>query len=49
MNRRRPALIRSHRVELTLGVALFVASTWLIWDAYEGRGRRRPFPARFLP
>jgi hypothetical protein len=28
---------------------MFLASTWLIYDAYEGRGRKRPFAARLLP
>lgn len=45
----RPSLLRDRSTELTLGVALFLASAWLIYDAYEGRGRPRPFVARFLP
>ena len=47
--KKRPAVIADHSTELALGVALFLASTWLIWDAYEGRGRKRPFMARLLP
>jgi len=45
----RPALIRDRHSELLIGAALFVGASWLIWDAYEGRGRKRPFLARFLP
>lgn len=37
------------RTELWLGAAAFIAATWLIYDAYEGRGRQRPFLAKFLP
>lgn len=45
----RPALLRDRGTELALGIGLFLASAWLIYDAYEGRGRTRPFIARFLP
>ena len=45
----RPGLLRNRDGELVLGVVLFAASAWLIYDAYEGRGRKRPFVARFLP
>lgn len=31
------------------GVALFVAGSWLLYQGYEGAGRKRPFWARFLP
>jgi hypothetical protein len=41
--------LQDRGLELGLGVVLFVVSSWLIWDAYEGRGKQRPFPARFLP
>jgi len=46
---KRPALLANRRTELWAGAVLFVGSSWLIWDAYEGRGRKRPFVARFLP
>lgn len=45
----RPKQLADRRTELLLGVALFIASSWLIYDAYEGRGRTRPFAARLLP
>lgn len=47
--RRRPAMLADRRAELAAGVLLFIASSWLVYDAYEGRGRRRPFAARLLP
>ena len=46
---KRPGLLRNRDAELVLGIALFALSAWLIYDAYEGRGRQRPFIARFLP
>jgi hypothetical protein len=49
MTKKRPALLANRNTELTLGVGLFIASAWLIYDAYEGRGRKRPFVARVLP
>jgi hypothetical protein len=45
----RPKLLRDRSTELGLGVVAFLVSAWLIYDAYEGRGRPRPFAARFLP
>jgi hypothetical protein len=44
----RPALLRDAGTELAFGVGLFIASAWLIYDAYERRGRTRPFAARIL-
>ncbi len=31
------------------GLALVVAGSWLIYDAYEARGRTRPWLVRLLP
>lgn len=45
----RPKLLQDRSVELTLAVVLFVTSAWLAHDAYEGRGQKRPFAAKFLP
>jgi hypothetical protein len=42
MSRARP-LFRSSRTALTVGVALYVAGAVCIWDAYEHRGKNRPF------
>lgn len=46
---KRPALLQDRTVEISLGAVLFVTSAWLFYDAYEGRGRRRPFVTRILP
>lgn len=46
---KRPAVLSDRRRELVIGGTMFVLSSWLIWDAYEGRGQKRPFLARFLP
>ncbi len=45
----RPTLLRNRQFEIGASVALFVASAWLMFDAYEGRGRKRPFVTRLLP
>jgi hypothetical protein len=45
----RNALLRDRNTEIGIGVVLFLVSGWLIYDAYEGRGVKRPFIARFLP
>lgn len=45
----RPAIIADRHSELILGIGMFVLASWLIYDAYEGRGRDRPFIAHFLP
>ena len=31
------------------GLALVVAGAWIVHEAWEGHGRRRPFLLRFLP
>jgi len=48
MSRRRPGPIRDRNAELVLGIASFVLGAWLIRDAYEGRGRKRPFAASLV-
>lgn len=45
----RARILEDRGFELTLGAVLFIVSSWMIWDAYEGRGKQRPFAARFLP
>jgi hypothetical protein len=44
----RPALLRDRHVELAAGIALFIAGAWMIRDAYEGRGKKRPFAAHLV-
>jgi hypothetical protein len=42
-------LIADQRTAVTLGaLAVFVGSL-LLWDAYEARGKRRPFLLNMLP
>lgn len=48
MTKRRPAVIRDRNTELLLGALFFVAGAWMIRDAYEGRGRKRPFAAQLV-
>lgn len=31
------------------GYACIVVGSMLLWDAYENRGRQRPFASKFLP
>lgn len=40
----RAHLIADRQLELLVGVALFAFGAWLIHEAYEGRGRRTPWP-----
>jgi hypothetical protein len=49
MRGRRP-LIGDRRTETWLGLALFAAGAYLLWDAYEGHGAPVPLALRpFLP
>ncbi len=46
--RRRP-FVKDRSLALWGGVALLVAGSLLLHDAYEGRGVRRPWASRLLP
>jgi hypothetical protein len=48
MARRKP-YFRNRRTALYLGVAAYVAGSMLLWDAYENRGRQRPYVTKLLP
>lgn len=39
----RAGLLRSRRLEITLGIAMFVGGSMLIRDAYEGRQQPQPW------
>lgn len=39
----------SHQQKVATGAALIVAGSWVLWQAYEGSGRRRPFALKLLP
>lgn len=45
----RHVVFRDRRVSVVLGLVTMVAGTYLIYDAYEGRGQHRPFLLRWLP
>jgi hypothetical protein len=42
-------MIRDREKALWGGIAAIIAGSWLLYDAYEARGRKRPFIAKFLP
>lgn len=42
--------IRNHRTAVVVGLGLFLLSLWILYDAYEGRGKSTPRVLRpFLP
>ncbi|MFC8717785.1 hypothetical protein [Kitasatospora sp. NPDC057198] len=48
MTRRGP-VIRDQRLALVLGYGGILIGALALWDAYEGRGARRPFLVKLLP
>lgn len=42
-------LVRDRNTALLGGIAAILVGSVLLWDAYEGRGRQRPFAIKFLP
>lgn len=38
-------IIKSRGAEISLGIALFFIAILLLWDAFDGRGRKMPWPA----
>lgn len=47
---RRPPLFKSHTTAVGVGVVLFAAGAFVLWDAFEGRGGKTPILLRpFLP
>ncbi len=49
MSRRRRPWIADRRTALYGGMAAYVIGSLLLWDAYENRGKPRPFATKFLP
>ena len=47
--RRQGPVIPDRRAALVLGYGGILIGAWALWDAYEKRGRRRPFAAKLLP
>lgn len=41
--------IKDRRLALYTGLAAYVVGSMLLWDAYENRGKRRPFATKLLP
>lgn len=48
MTRRGP-IVPDRQAALLGGVAAICLGSYLLYDAFEARGRQRPFWARFLP
>lgn len=42
-------VVRDRRLAQWAGYTAVAVGTWLLWQAYEARGRSKPFAARFLP
>ena len=42
-------VVRDARTAQMLGVVFLVAGSWLLYDAYEARGRSKPFAMKWLP
>lgn len=36
--------VKNRKTEIFLGIVLFMAGALLIWDAFDGRGRKVPWP-----
>jgi hypothetical protein len=41
--------VRDQRTAVLLGAASLALGAWLIYDAYDARGKPRPFALHFLP
>lgn len=42
-------VIKDRRAALLFGVLGVAGGSWLLWQAYEARGRTRPLAIRVLP
>lgn len=49
MPRRQDPIIRDQRTALVIGYGGILVGALALWDAYEGRNRRRPFLTKLLP
>lgn len=45
---RKPHVINDARTEVAIAAALYLAAIWLVWDAYERRGKPRAFWAGII-
>jgi hypothetical protein len=46
---RASVVVHDRRLAQWGGYAAVAFGSWLLWQAYEARGRHRPFAAKFLP
>lgn len=42
-------MIKDRELAKTLGVIAYVIGAVLLWDAFEGRGKGKPFWTKLLP
>lgn len=49
MSTKNSPLVADRHLALWGGIASLCLGSYLIYDAYEGRGRSRPWITRFLP
>jgi hypothetical protein len=49
VSKRRGPVIPDRRAALLIGYGGIVVGALALWDAYELRGRKRPFLTKFLP
>lgn len=42
-------VVRDRSKALWLGYGMVAVGTLLLWDAYDNRGRSKPFLAKFVP
>ena len=42
-------VVRNRQHALLGGIVAIAVGSWLLYDAYEHRGRQRPFALKFLP
>lgn len=42
-------VVKDRSLALWAGIGAICLGSWLLYDAYDARGRTRPFAIRFLP
>lgn len=45
----RPPRIQDRRTEIMVAAGCLAMGSWLMWDAYDARGKRRPWALSLLP
>jgi hypothetical protein len=41
--------LTEHRAAVAIGCTLVIGGAWILHEAYDNNGRKRPFLLRFLP